>query len=148
LTKEILVQYCDLREEAKDIRKRIGKLEDDIRKIEREGNVVDSVNGGEGGIRHYRIEGFPIPEYSRKKTRLCLNKAQLENSEGELLELTTSVEEYIQSISDSRIRRIIRYKFIDDMTWIQVAINIGGKATEESVRKEFERFFYQEQICP
>lgn len=144
MTKEILVQYCDLREEVKDLRRRIEKLEDGIKRIEAEGCVTDSVTGGSGGIQHFTIRGFPYPEYSRKKTRLYLNKAQLESAEQELLEMINTVEEYIQSIDDSRIRRIIRYRFIDNLTWVQVAIKMGGKTTEESARKEFERYFYAE----
>lgn len=143
MTKDILVQYCDLREEAKDLRRRIEKLESDIERIEDEKCVSDSVTGGMGGTQHFMIRGFPYPEYSRKKTKIYLNKAQLETAEAEILELVNEVEEYIQSINDSRMRRIIRYRFIDDMTWPQVAMNVGGKrTTDESVRKEFERFFY------
>jgi hypothetical protein len=141
LTKDILIQYCDLKEEAKDLRRRIDNLEKQISQIETDGKVIDSVKGGAGGIEHFKITGFPYPEYSRKKTRLYLNKAQLENAELELLEMIGMVEEYIKSIDDSRIRRIIRYRFIDDMTWAQVSVNMSGRSTDESVRKEFERFF-------
>lgn len=140
MTKNILIQYSDLREEIKDLRGRINKLEDQIRKIEAAGAVIDSVKGGEGGIQNYKIQGFPYPEYSRKRSRLYLNKAQLENAELELLELTNEVEDYIQSLTDSRIRRIIRFRFMDDLRWYQVAQKMGGRTTEESVRKEFERF--------
>lgn len=140
LTKDILAQYCDLKEEVKDLRRRIDNKQAELDKIEDEGTVTDSVKGGYGGIQHFKISGFPYPEYSRKKTALYLYKAQLENAELELLELTNEVEDYIQSLNDSRIRRIIRYRFIDSLTWRQVATRMGGRATEESVRKEFERF--------
>lgn len=140
MTKDVLVQYSDLVEEVKDLRKRIQKLSDQINKIEQDGCVKDSVKGGYGGVQTYRIEGFPYPEYSRKKTALYLYKAQLENAEFELLELTNKVEEYIQSIDNSRIRRIIRYRFIDGLSWVQVAFKMGGRCTSESVRKELERF--------
>lgn len=140
MTKDVLVQYSDLVEEVKDLRKRIQKLSDQINKIEQDGCVKDSVKGGYGGVQTYRIEGFPYPEYSRKKTALYLYKAQLENAEFELLELTNKVEEYIQSIDNSRIRRIIRYRLIDGLSWVQVAFKMGGRCTSESVRKELERF--------
>jgi hypothetical protein len=140
LTKDVLVQYSDIVEEVKDLRKRIQKLSDQINKIEQDGCVKDSVKGGYGGVQTYRIEGFPYPEYSRKKTALYLYKAQLENAEFELLELTNKVEEYIQSIDNSRIRRIIRYRLIDGLSWVQVAFKMGGRCTSESVRKELERF--------
>lgn len=140
MTKNILVQYNDLVEEVKDLKKRIHKLKEQINKLENQGCVKDSVKGGYGGIQTYKIEGFPYPEYSRKKTALYLYKAQLENAELELLEMTNKVEDYIQSIDSSRIRRIIRYKLIDGLSWVQVAFRIGGRCTSESVRKEFERF--------
>lgn len=140
MTKDILIQYCDLREEIKDLRRRIDNLNNQISKIEQAGNVIDSVTGGNGGIQHFKIEGFPYPEYSRKKTRLYLNRAQLESAEFELLEKTNQVEEYIQSIDDSRIRRIMRLRYIDDLPWIKVANSIGKKATEDGVRMEHNRF--------
>ena len=40
-----------------------------------------------------------------------------------------------------RMKRIIRYKVFEGMTWQQVAKKMGRKATEESVKKEFQRFF-------
>ena len=142
LTKDILVQYCDLKEEVKDLRRRITNKQTELNKIEDEGTVTDSVKGGYGGIQHFKISGFPYPEYSRKKTALYLYRAQLENAELELLELTNEVEDYIQSLSDSRMRRILRHRFMDSdsPTWYQVAIRIGGKATEDSIKKEFQRF--------
>ena len=39
-----------------------------------------------------------------------------------------------------RMQRIIRYKFFEEMTWGQVAVRMGRKATEEGIRKEFIRF--------
>ena len=140
MTKDILIQYSELVKEVKDLRKRIDNIERQIDKIEAEGNVIDSVKGGYGGIQHFKIEGFPDPEYSKKKTRLYLNKAQLESAELELLELTNQVEDYIQSIDNSRMRRIIRYRVIDGLTWYQVAQKMGGRTTDESARKEFDRY--------
>lgn len=142
LTKDILAQYCDLKEEVKDLRRRIANKQKELDKIEDEGTVTDSVKGGYGGIQHFKISGFPYPEYSRKKTALYLYKAQLEYTELELLELTNEVEDYIQSLSDSRMRRILRHRFMDsdEPTWYQVAMRIGGKATEDSIKKEFQRF--------
>lgn len=140
MTKDILVQYCELREEAKDLHNRIQKLEDQIKKIESDGAVIDSVKGGEGGIQNFKIQGFPYPEYSHKKTRLYLNKAQLENAEYELLETLSKVEEYVQAISDSRIRAIMRYRYIDNLSWIAVGIKMGGGNTADGVRKAHDRF--------
>ncbi len=78
---------------------------------------------------------------SRQQTQLYLYLAQMTNMEAELLELTNSVEEYINSIKDSRMRRIIQYRILDNLPWCDVAEKIGGKSTGDSCRKYFERFF-------
>ena len=140
ISKEILTQYSDLQEEVKEVRNRIESTEKQIAKIEEEGNVVDTVSGGSGGIQHFKIEGFPYPEYSRKKSLLYVRKATLASLEMELLETLNRVEEFIASVEDSRMRRIITLRFIENLPWNKVADRIGGGNTEDSVKKSFYRF--------
>ena len=140
LTKEVLSQYSDLQEEVKEVRLKIERLEKDISKIEAGEMVIDSVSGGDGGKQHFKIEGIPFPEYSRKKTLLYARKATLQLLEDDLLEKTNEVEEFIASVDDSRIRRIINLRFLENQSWNKVADQIGGNNTEDSVRKAFDRF--------
>lgn len=144
VSKNVLIQYSDLQEEIKEVRERIDKTEKEIDKIESDGNVFDSVCGGIGGIEHFRIEGFPYPEYSRKKTLLYARKATLTSLEMELLETLNSVEEFIASVKDSRMRRIITLRFINSLSWNEVARRIGGGNTEDSIKKAFYRFMEKE----
>lgn len=139
MDKNILVQYCDLQEEVKDLRRRIRKLEDEISHLV---VVSDSVTGTreDGTIGHIKITGYPFPEESRKQGLLRRRKAALEEKEDELLELLSDVEEYINSIDDSRIRRIFRYRYVDNMSWVQVAIQMGGKHTADSCRNSNDRY--------
>jgi hypothetical protein len=139
MNKEILIQYSDLQQEVKELRQRIEKNEQQIEKIEEDGTVVDKVMGGDGGLQSFRIEGFPYPEYSKKKTLLYMRKATLESLEFELLETLNKVEEFISSIDDSRMRRIINLRVVEGLSWQQVANRIGGN-TEDSVKKAFYRF--------
>lgn len=143
ISREILIQYSDLQEEVKEVRERIDKTEKQIAKIEDDGNVVDSVCGGSGGIQHFKIEGFPYPEYSRKKTLLYARKATLASLEMELLETLNQVEEFIASVEDSRMRRIINFRFIDKLSWVQVANRLDSNSTADGVRMEFNRFMEQ-----
>lgn len=154
VSKEILIQYSDLQEEVKEIRKKIEKLEERIPKIqqrineiERGETVKDKVRGGLGGLQSYNIEGVPKKEYSERKTdllskKLLLNsrKSTLEILEFDLLKKTNEVEEFIASIDDSRMRRIINLRVIEGLSWAKVANYIGGGNTEDSVRKYFDRF--------
>lgn len=154
VSKEILIQYTDLQQEVKEVREKIQKLEDAIPKIEKRINeiekgetVKDKVRGGLGGLQSFNIEGVPIKEYEKRKTdllskKLLLNnrKSTLELLEFDLLEKTNEVEEFIASIDDSRMRRIINLRFIESLSWNKVADRVGGGNTEDSVRMAFNRF--------
>lgn len=139
VTKDVLIQYMDLRKEIVEVQERIAKTQKQIDKIEEEGAVVDKVLGGEGGIQSFRIEGFPYPEYKRKKASLYRRKAQLADLELEILDSLADIEEFLNTLDDSYMRRIISLRFVERLSWRQVARRVGGN-TEDSVRKAFERF--------
>lgn len=140
VSKEILSQYCDLQDEIKEVREKIRKIEADIEKIEIEGTVKDKVKGGEGGWESFNIEGFPYPEYTKKRRILCKRKNNLKDLEDKLLETLSEVEVFISQIPDSYMRRIINYRFVDNLTWREVAIRMGSGYTDEAIRKSFYRF--------
>ena len=80
--REALIQYCDIKQEYDYIRTRRDRLIREIEKMEKEQmSVIDSVTGGDGGIQHYKIEGYPYPEYSRKRTLLIAREGQLQKYE-------------------------------------------------------------------
>lgn len=140
ITKVILIQYIDMKNELVEVNGQITKLEKEIDKIESEGSVIDCVKGGEGGIQNFKISGFPYPSYSRKKTLLYARKENYKCLMDDLDMMIKLVEEYINGIDDSRIRRILRYKYIDKLTWIQIAHKIGGRSTADSIRMEHNNF--------
>lgn len=140
ISKSVLKQYIDLQEEIKETKARIERTEKQIQKIENNGTVIDSVTGGSGGIQRYKIEGFPYAEYGKLKERLYTRKATLQSLENEVMDKIGEVETFIASIEDSRMRRIISFRFIDGMSWRNVAMNIGGNNNEDSVRMAFNRF--------
>ena len=138
ISKEILIQYSDLQEEVKEVRERIERTERQIGKIEEDGKVIDTVSGGSGGIQHFKIEGFPYPEYSRKKTLLYARKATLASLEMELLETLNQVEEFIASVDDSKMRRILTMRFIENKNFEQIGKALGYDRT--SISKKIDKF--------
>ena len=101
--KEALIQYCDVKQEYDDIRTRRDTLKRDIERMEKEQiSVIDSVTGGNGGIQHYKIEGYPYPEYSRKRTLLIARDNQLQVYEIKLLEITNEVDELYGDTKDDK----------------------------------------------
>lgn len=51
---------------------------------------------------------------------------------------------FIENVDDARMRMILSLRFVNGLTWRQVAHSIGGGNTEDSVRKACQRFL-QEQ---
>lgn len=144
MEKHILEQYTDIREEERDLLRRIQSLNDQICNMEMSGYMVaDSVSCGRKGkkaLGSRKIQGFPLPLYEQKKERLKTYKLQLELADAKLLETLNEVEEYVESIEDGRIRRIMRYRYIDNLSWIQVAHRMGGRHTADSCRNARDRY--------
>lgn len=146
MNKEVLEQYGSLKAEYQDLQEEIKKLEKQIRKMEASRiQVLDSVKGtrADGTYGSIRITGFPVPDYYRRKKLLEDRKKKLDEFELQLLELTNEVDDYINSLADSRMRRMIRYKFFDELSWVQVAHRMGGKYTADGCRMAVERFLQE-----
>lgn len=155
VTKDILIQYCELREEIKDLRERIDRDGLRLQKIEKEGVVSDTVTGtrADGTIGSIKITGFPIPEYSTVKAMLKKRIAKLQIMEDELHEAMSAVDDFINAIPKSDLRQMFRFYYIDDMTWRRVAANMNKRFpnrrisyTEESCRKRHDRFLEKNEI--
>jgi hypothetical protein len=148
LEKSVLIQYCDMQAEIKELRRLIKMTEERLEKIEQEGAVSDVVSGGMGGIQHFTVEGFPVPGYTKAKNLLISRKQRLKMKEEELLELTNQAEEYIESIEKSELRIMFRLYYIEGLTWAKVAARMNSlfpkrkvAYTEENCRKRNFRFF-------
>ncbi len=142
MDKDILVQYTDLQEEIRDIRRRAERARGQMERLETEGTVLDAVKGTrqDGTFGSIRIEGFPYADYEKRRRSLQSYLLKLAEMEEKLLELTNQAEEYINSIEDSRMRRIVQYRILDGLSWYEVADRMGGKATSDSCRMYYERF--------
>lgn len=120
-TKEVMTQYSSMQEEIKQIKSSIKKTEDDIAKLLEEGTVCDKVKGGLGGIQGFKIEGFPIAAFEKRKHLLMAKTDRLVEKENELLEMTESIETFIDNIPFSRDRRIFTAIYFENKTQQQVA---------------------------
>ena len=147
LDKEVLIQYCEMQEEIKDLRRRIRELD---KFLENPPIVADTVKGSRKDltIGPIKIKGIPDPEYQKKERARKRYKKLLEEKEAELLELTCQVEEYIEQIPKSELRIMFRLYYIDGLPWWKVAQTMNRmfpkrrvKFTEDSCRMRSERFF-------
>lgn len=153
MDKSILVQYCDMKEEIKDIRARIKELD---KYLDNPPIVSDTVKGTRknGTIGPIKITGIPEPVYNRKLKLRKRYRQFLEKKEEELLELTCQAEEYIQTIPKSELRIMFRLYYIDGLTWVQVAHRMNSmfpnrriKYTEDNCWRRNQRFFENVGSC-
>ena len=149
MDKKILIEYADMKEEIKDLRKRIEQNKKELSRLNGQ-IVMDSVSCGKKGkkpLGTVKITGRPVTAISRKESLLNKRIRRLEELEEELLELTIQVDEYIEMIEKSELRIIFRLYYIDDLTWYQVALRMNQnfpkrkvKYTEDNCRMRHNRF--------
>ena len=142
--KNALSQYNDLIREIEEVEQRICKTERDLQRIIDEGEVTDMVRGGEGGIQHFTITGFPNRDYVKMTTLLNTRKSILHALKSEIEQSINDVQEFINSLDNSHDRRIVTMRVIDKMSWRQIAQNIGGGNTADSVRMAYNRILERE----
>lgn len=131
--KIMLEQYIDACELVKETEERIARLKEN-RTI-----LTDKVEGS--------IHEFPWVKTNFKIEGSPEDEIDLINREGKLLylqktdayELKIKVEEWLSKVP-IRIRRIVHFKYFDNLTWEEVADRLSGGTGGESVRKELERY--------
>lgn len=149
MDKNILIEYADMKEEIKDLRRRTEQNKKELSRLNGQ-IVMDSVSCGKKGkkpLGTVKITGRPVTAISRKESLLNKRICRLEELEEELLELTIQVDEYIETIEKSELRIIFRLYYIDDLTWYQVALRMNQnfpkrkvKYTEDNCRMRHNRF--------
>lgn len=157
MDKSVLIEYADMKEEIKDLRKRIDVGKRELDKLNSM-IVSDSVTCGKKGkkpLRTVKIHGQPRAAILRKKTAIEKNVKRMELLEAELLDLQGQVEEYIESIEKSKLRIMFRLYFIDDLSYPKVAMQMNQifpkrkiKYTDENIKKRIQRYFENVPQCP
>ena len=136
MDKNVLIQYVDMKEEIKDLRRRIHENERELAKLENM-IVTDSVTRGKRGkkpLGTVKITGRPTAAIALKQKLLKKRNDRLTALEAELLELTNQAEEYIETIPKSEGRIMFRLYYIDDLTWYQVALQMNQKFPKRSIK--------------
>ncbi len=149
MDKNILEQYIEMKIEIKDLRDRIDADERRLKRIEKEGVVSDTVTGTrqDGTFGSIKITGYPVPEHDRVRSMIKKRVAKLHILEDDLLEAVNAVDDFIEKIPQSDLRMIFRFRYLDDMTWAAVALNMNDrfpkrriKYTEDSCRMRHDRY--------
>lgn len=136
MDKQILQDYIDACELIKE-------TEQDIQRLQRKKKTViqTNVKGSNPEFpyqeQHFKIQGTTFT-YT-EDAQLRIEEKLLEERKTAAEEKKRLVEEWMLTVP-ARMQRIIRFKFFQKKTWEEVATLMKGKATADSVRKEFENF--------
>ncbi|MCB6610209.1 RNA polymerase subunit sigma-70 [[Clostridium] symbiosum] len=137
MEKEILNQYIDACELIKETEKEIQRLRQ-RRKVILQDSVKGSMHEFPYAAQSFHIEGLA---YTTVQTPSLLDDTEelLEERIAAAAEIKVQVEAWLNTVPQ-RLQRIIRMKIFEEMTWAQVAVRMGRKATPDGIRKEFENF--------
>lgn len=129
MDEKTLRQYVNLKKETEDIKKRIFRLKNEVIKMRNDGIISADTNT-------YIEKQVLRAEYIDRLTEL----------EKKLIKKTVEIENYISAIPDSFIRQIIRYKYVDGMSWERTARKMGGCSTSGSLRMMIKRYLKKESV--
>lgn len=136
MDKAVLQEYIDACELVKETEKEIQKLNQKKKTIIQT-NVKGSMHEFPYVEQHFKVQGttFTVKDDSRLRYEEKLLERQKAKAEQNKLQ----VEEWMMTIS-SRMQRIVKYRYLEGLSWGQVATKMGKKASADSVRMELERF--------
>ena len=139
LDKAILDQYIQLKKEAKDLEKRIERLNNQVDNVEY-GTVKGSSKSFPYTERTFRVSGYNICNLEKRNSKIKQLNIIYEKKLDESMDMVVEIEEYINDIQDSGLRQIFRYKYIDNLTWEEIGrkLYIDRTTAEKRVSKYLE----------
>lgn len=135
MTKEFLDEIENTDKELKSLKKRLAKIEN------KESTVVkDSVQGSSKNYPYIKhnciIEGVEIPKNRNLKYKY---KKQIKMKKYKLEKLKVQLEYELNYVKDADIREIIRKRYNDNKTWLQIMFEMKYNS-EEKARIKLKRF--------
>jgi hypothetical protein len=131
MTKEKLINLKKIKKEIEQIKTQIENLDVEL--------TQDSVTGSENNFpyikRNFTIKGYAYGDYENKIERL---QNKLKKKLHELMDERDSADDFINSVEDSDVRQILRYRYIDGLCWEQIGYNMGY--SWETVRKKHDNY--------
>lgn len=133
MTKQELEEVFYIDKEIKDLERRISTKE------KQSEDVSDVVQNGYK--RHAVIFGIDV----KRAYKLQNMYEKLKKYKIQLVEKKQEIENYIETIPFSEIRQIFRYRYLDNISWVQIAHRMNDiykrrEYTEDSVRCKHDRY--------
>ncbi len=135
MTKKELSQLYYLNREIEEQQRRLAELEEAATSCTAHITGMPHVQGVSDKVGGYAAEIADLKSLLDLNLKKCFYELNRLNR-------------YIQSIDDSEMRQILSLRYINGLSWNQVAASISIYATEDSVRKAHDRFLRKNKSCP
>ena len=121
------------------------------REIARDQRRLDELSRLAGSASAAPLTGMPSAPHN--------NESKVERMAAEIVDLQAIIatkqiqrihecarlERWINTIPDSLTRQVFSYRFVDCLSWVQVALSIGGGNTADGVRKRCYRYMREHE---
>ena len=136
MDKTILQEYIDACELIKETEQDIKRLNQKKKTVVQD-KVKGSMHDFPYAARHFKVQStsYTCQDDDKLWREEKLLAKRKENAE----KIKLQVEEWMLTIP-ARMQRIVRYRYLEGMSWQQVAAKMGQKATADSVRMELNLF--------
>ena len=135
MTQEFLDQIENINKELENLKRRLDRIENKETSI-----VTDSVQGSSRSYPYIKhnciIEGVEVPKNRHLKSKY---RKMIKNKTYRLEKLKIQLEYELNYVNDSEIRDIIRYRYNDNKTWLQIMFLMDYNS-EEKARIKLKRF--------
>lgn len=110
-------------------------LKKEIKDLE---DKIDELGYGVGSIKIKEVIGTSSNPQSSIQEKVAILQEKLINARLSALEEYLKIERYIESVEDSEIRQIMRFRFMDLMSWNDIADQLHYERT--TVSKKLRQF--------
>ena len=139
--KALLKQLDSMRKEIKEID---AEIEECLHQVEKYSDLIvsDTVKGTrkDGTYGSIKITGRERKGYKRQRKLYARKVGRKKTLKEKLERRVEEAEEYIESIEDSELRRLLKLRCIKNMEWQQVAECMGSKFNENKCKQRYSRF--------
>ena len=113
------------------------EIEEDKRKL---AELETAAEGGAAkitGMPHVSGNGRSLENYA---VLIAEQRELIDTKIRQTIILYNRINRYIATVPDSLMRQILTLRYVNGMSWVQVAMSIGGGNTADSVRMAHDRF--------
>ncbi|MBR5129212.1 MAG: hypothetical protein IKU67_04065 [Firmicutes bacterium] len=137
MTNEVLKQFKYQEKEVKMWEKELKKIRDEKEREERmAGCLLNKYRAaGQAGKEHIRL----LPEVEKEIEEIIEDRLE------KLQKAKKDAIAYINEIEDSYMRQVVFMRIVLGMKWKQIASEMGGSNTEDSVRRAYSRFLRKKE---